>query len=302
MEQAGPGGIAAVVARIERGFERFGGIVPCSATARDAETVVTALALEHHSDGAALPLLALSDAPGVLDWDPEEGLEVADDTGRLYDARGVSVQPALGAMAATLWLEPAVPPDATRLSVEVAGLVRRGPARAGRPVERPITGGPWRLEIDLTPSRTAAPIPPYPVDARPEPSAARVPARSFRAFTGVLPIGQARITSHGAGCVWAMERYEDRGVMTVAGLLADRAPGARLRFGPGAIEVWDDRGGRYSALPVHGSSGRGWVEAAIEVTPGIDPAARTLGVRISEVPELADRGELQFGIAVPQDA
>ena len=63
----------------------LGGLVPSSAVAREGDTLIVALCVEVHSEGAVLPLLVLSDAPGLLGWDPVKGLSVRDDAGREYE-------------------------------------------------------------------------------------------------------------------------------------------------------------------------------------------------------------------------
>ena len=60
---------------------------------------------------------------------------------------------------------------------------------------------------------------------------------------------------------------------------------AQLReLGEGLVDIWDDRGARYSAGPVQGAGGPGWSETSIEVIPALDPAAGALGVRLSDLP------------------
>jgi hypothetical protein len=74
-----------------RRHDTFGGLVPSAATAAGGDTTLAALAVEHHADGAALPLLVLSDAPGPLAWEPSEGLRATDDAGGEYVARALSL-------------------------------------------------------------------------------------------------------------------------------------------------------------------------------------------------------------------
>ena len=110
-----------------------------------------------------------------------------------------------------------------------------------------------------------------------------------------------------AVCLWALERYEDRAVLSF-GTLADEP----LRVGPvtpgaGTVEVWDDRGRRYAVAPIHGAARPGWSETSLEIAPAIDPDARALGVRLSGLPcegappsgGEALAGPFTFGVAVP---
>src|SRR5207244_4403223 len=61
----------AILARAKsRSQSSFGGVVPSRAWARSGETLVAALAVEHHAEGAVVPFLVVSEAPGLLDWDP----------------------------------------------------------------------------------------------------------------------------------------------------------------------------------------------------------------------------------------
>ena len=125
-----------------------------------------------------------------------------------------------------------------------------------------------------------------------------------------MPIGQARLAEGAAVCLWALERYEDRAVLSF-GTLADEP----LRVGPvtpgaGTVEVWDDRGRRYAVAPIHGAARPGWSETSLEIAPAIDPAARALGVRLSGLPcegapprdGEALAGPFTFGVAVPPPA
>ena len=288
----------------------LGGLVPTGAVARAGDTLALALVVEVHPEGAVLPLLVLSDAPGLLGWDPSQGLSVRDDAGREYEAGALAQQAGLGALQTAAWLEPAPPPDARSLRLEISGLMRTAVARGGGGVERPLAGDVWELEIDLVPGRTAVDPPPEPDGAGPEGRPARVPARTYGGFRDLVPIGQARMAEGAAVCLWALERYEDRAVLSF-GTLADEP----LRVGPvtpgaGTVEVWDDRGRRYAVAPIHGAARPGWSETSLEIAPAIDPAARALGVRLSGLPcegappsggePLA--GPFTFGVAVPPPA
>jgi len=285
----------------------LGGLVPSAAVAREGDTIVTALCVEVHSEGAVIPVLVLSDAPGLLGWDPDGGLVVRDDAGREYEVGNLAQQAGLGALQTAVWIEPAPPPEARRLRLEVSGLMRTAVARGGSGVERPLSGQSWALDIDLVPPRTGRPVPEEPRRSSRPGRPARVPARTFGSFRDLVPIGQARMGEGVAVCLWALERYGDRAVLSI-GALADEP----LRVGPvvpggGLVEVWDDRGRRYEVAPIHGSSRPGWSETSLEVVPEIDPQARAIGVRVSELPGEGPpprgRGGLEgpftFGVAVP---
>jgi hypothetical protein len=288
----------------------LGGLVPTAAVARAGDTLVFALVLEVHPEGAVLPLLVLSDAPGLLGWDPAQGLTVRDDAGREYEIAALAQQAGLGALQTAVWIEPAPPPDARRLRLEATGLMRTAVARGGGGVERPLAGETWQLEIDLVPGRTAVAPPPKPEGEPPEGLPARVPARTFGGFRDLVPIGQARMAEGAAVCLWALERYEDRAVLSL-GTLGDEP----LRVGPitpgaGEVEVWDDRGRRYGVAPIHGAARPGWSETSLEIVPAIDPEARALAVRVAGLPcegppprgGEALAGPFTFGVALPPPA
>lgn len=287
----------------------FGGLIPTSAVAREGDTLVVALCVEVHAEGAVLPVLVLSDAPGLLGWDPSRGLTVRDDAGREYEVQNLAQQAGLGALQTAVWIEPAPPPDARRLLLEVGGLVRTAVAR-GASVERPLVGATWSLELDLVPPRTAADLPGEPTSDAAPGRPARVPARTFGGFRDLVPIGQARVFDGAAVCLWALERYADRAVLSVAALAEDPLRVAPLTPGVGRIDVWDDRGRRYEVSPIHGASRPGWSETSLEVSPAIDPEASVLGVRLADLPghgpspEHRDvlAGPFTFGIAVPSAA
>lgn len=287
----------------------LGGLLPASAVAREGDTLIMALCVEVHSEGAVLPLLVLSDAPGLLGWDPVRGLAVRDDAGRVYEVQNLAQQAGLGALQTAAWIEPAPPPDARSLRIEVTGLVRTAVAR-GSGIERPLSGSSWSFDVDLVPPRTAAEVPPSPTAPPPPGRPARVPARTFAGFADLLPVGQARLGEGAAVCLWALERYADRAVLTVGTLVDDPLRAAPLTPGAGRVEVWDDRGAAYEVSPIHGSARPGWSETSLEVSPAIDPAARALGVRLSDLPgHGADpgpppplAGPFTFGVAVPAPA
>lgn len=283
----------------------LGGLVPASAVAREGDTLVMALCVEVHAEGAVLPLLVLSDAPGLLGWDPAAGLTVRDDSGREYEVVNLAQQAGLGALQTAVWIEPAPPPDARLLRLEVSGLVRTAVARGGG-VERPLAGATWSLELDLVPQRTGAPLPDEP-EGDPLPGRpARVPARTFGGFRGLLPVGQARVAEGAAVCVWALERYADRAVLTVGALAEDPLRVAPMTPGAGRVDVWDDRGRRYEVSPIHGASRPGWSETSLEVAPAIAEDVGALAIRLSDLPgdgppeaRAALAGPFTFGVAVP---
>ncbi len=79
---------------------------------------------------------------------------------------------------------------------------------------------------------------------------------------------------------------------------------APLTPGVGRVEVWDDQGGRYDVSPIHGAARPGWSETSLEVSPAIDPRARALGVRLTDLPGHGPAaqvlvGPFTFGVAVP---
>jgi len=289
----------------------LGGLVPTDAVARAGDTLVLALVVEVHAEGAVLPLLVLSDAPGLLGWDPGQGgLTVRDDAGREYEVATLAQQAGLGALQTAAWIEPAPPPDARRLRLEVSGLMRTAAARGGGGVERPLTGDLWELGIDLVPGRTAVEPPPEPAAEPPSARPAGVPARTFGGFRDLVPIGQARMGEGAAVCLWGLERYGDRAVLSLGTLADEPLSVAPITPGAGMVEAWDDRGNRYGVAPIHGAARPGWSETSLEIVPAIDPEARALGVRASGLPcqgpppraGEALAGPFTFGIAIPPPA
>lgn len=285
----------------------LGGVVPSGAVARDGETLVMVLCVELHSEGAVLPMLVLSDAPGLLGWDPATGLSVRDDAGRDYEITNLAQQAGLGALQTAIWIQPVPPPEARRLLLEVTGLVRTSVARGGGGVERPLTGASWDLEIDLVPERTVAEVPDEPGDQVGSGRPAQVPARTFGGFVDLVPIGQARMVDGAAVCLWALERYRDRAVLTVGALVEEPLRVGPITPGAGRVEVWDDRGSRYQVAAIHGAARPGWSETSLEVVPPVHPEARALGVRLVELPGEGEPprgrtpldGPFAFGVALP---
>ena len=281
--------------------------MPTGAVARAGDTLVAPLVVELHAEGAVLPVLVLSDAPGLLGWDPVQGLRARDDVGRDYEVRTLAQQAGLGALQTAVWIEPAPPPDARRLRLEVTGLIRTAAARGGGGVERPLSGTSWDLDLDLVPGRTAVEPPPAAEGTPPQGRPARVPARTFGGFRDLVPIGQARMGDGAAVCLWGLERYADRAVLSLGTLGDEPLKVGPITPGAGVVEVWDDRGGRYAVAPIHGAARPGWSETSIEIVPAIDPEARALGVRLSGLPcdgppgrsGAALAGPFTFGVAVP---
>lgn len=292
-----------------RGLGGFGGLVPATAWSHSAQTVVAALAVEHHAEATMVPLLILSAAPGVLRWHPEDGLRAADDRRRQYRARSVAVQTGLGAAAATVALEPPIPADASRLQLEVRGLARAVPRRlGGEPVARELSGGPWDLWLDLRPPRTVREPPPDPAPAAGWSRSQRVPTRTFDGFLDLVALGQVRFRGRVAVCAWAIERYRERAVLTVATLIGEGLEAGPITPTDGAAEVWDDLGAPYQVIPIHGASGPGWAESSLEIAPALDPRARALGIRLARLPGADPDGEplgelvepFVFGVALPE--
>jgi hypothetical protein len=275
----------------------FGGLIPTGAVARGGSTTVAALCAEVHADGALLPLVVLTDNAGPIAIDTEHGIVVGDDTGHDYAVTERGQHPGLGLLQLDLWISPAPAPGARRLHVTVDGLTRTAITRRGDAVSRLLSDGPWELDIDLVPERTASPVPEEPpvrdLPARP----ARVPVRAWGSFEGIVPIGQARLGADSCVCVWALERYRERGVLSLSVLAPpearDLGPGAAA---PGAVELWDDRGRRYEVAPVHSVMRPGWTEVTLETTPALGEDVAAIGLRISLGGEPGDG--LLFGARV----
>lgn len=274
--------------------------MPTRAVARGGSTSVAALCLEVHAAGALLPLVVLTDNAGPIGIDVDQGIAISDDTGRRYRVEQRAEHPGLGLLQLDLWIAPAPPPDAHRLHAAIDGLTRTAITRSGDAVARLLSDGPWELDIDLVPARTAAAAPDEPPRRDAPTRPARVPVRAYGAFHDIIPIGQARVGAATCACVWALERYRDRGVMSLSVLTAPDArelgPGPAA---PGAIDLWDDHGRRYEVAPVHTINRPGWSEVTLEVTPAVGDDVRALGLRICGVgPAAEGLDELTFGVAV----
>ncbi len=285
----------------------FGGIVPSGAVAHGGETLVAALAVEHHADGFVVPLLVLSGAPGLIEWDPSIGFTVRDDRGDRYEARLLTSASGLGQLTASVWVDRPLPPEARRLELVLDGLARVNPTSgAGRGVSRPVAGGPWNLVVDLLPERTVVPPPAEPAAVRDVPQPGSVPVRAHAAFVDVVPVGQARIGEGVAVCVMAIERYWDRSVATIAAMGTPGDDATPPAIGRAEVAAWDDRGNAYRVAPVQGASRGSWSEVAMELSPAIPPDVTALGLRVSDVPRGADAGRrssvpgpFTFGIRLP---
>jgi hypothetical protein len=269
--------------------------------------LVAVLGIEHHADGAVVPLLLLSDAPGLVDWDPTIGLAIRDDRGNRYQAHALTATSGLGQLTTTLWVEPAPPPEVRRLELVVDAIARVSPPREGGPgVPRPLSGGPWNLVVELVPERTVTEPPAEPAERRASREVASVPVRSHGAFLGVIPVGQARLGEGSAICVLAIERYWDRSVVTLVALGPPGDDANAPAIGRARIEAWDDCGSRYRVSPVQGASRGSWSEVAAELIPAIPAEARALAIRVSDVPRGAESGSrlsipgpFVFGVRLP---
>ncbi|MGI9540031.1 MAG: hypothetical protein ACR2N6_07780 [Miltoncostaeaceae bacterium] len=270
----------------ERRLSAFGGLVPSAAVVEAEGALIAALAVELHAGGALLPLLVLSDAPGVVGWDVATGLTAADDRGGEYAVGTVAQSAGLGALQAAVWIEPSPPPEARSLDLTVRGLTRTSVGRRGG-VEKPLVEGDAAMRLDLLPPRTAVDPPPEPEEPPSAAPSARIPSRSRGAFAGLVPVGQARLDPDGAVCLWAVERYSERSVLTMATITEGRITIDELAPGSGRLDVWDDVGTRYSVVPIHGSSRATWMEASVELTPAIPAEARSLGIRVADLPARA---------------
>lgn len=300
------GGVSTTLVGPEgRAAENFGGLLPSVASVRSEETVAVALAVEHFADGAAVPLLVLTEAPGVVGIDPEAAVRASDDAGRSYEIQSVSVETGLGAAQATLWLSPELPSDARSLELQVAELTRTNPGRRGGGTAKPLSGGPWTLSVPLLPERTAADPPERPKGPSPIAEAPKAPARAASAFERLIPIGQARLRENAVVCLWGLEDYGDRAVLTLGVLTTELADTKQLEPGRGDVEVWDDQGNRYSVTAISGAGDGRWSETSLEISPS-PRDARTIGVQIANLPGSTRRdddrsleGPFTFGITLP---
>lgn len=284
--------------RARRDADGFGGTVPCDAVARSEETLVAALGVEHHDDGAVLSLLVLTGSPGLVEWEGTTGLEVSDDVGGTYEWEPVTRSFGLGQMAATVWITPAIPADARTLRVRLDDLTRVNPARGERGVARPLSGGPWELTIDLVPDRTVAEPPTRPPLAPAGDAPTSVPARAHGMFTGIVPVGQVRLIEGSVIEAVAVERYWDRWVLSLSALGRADALDAVPTIGRAVVEAWDDRGTPYRIQPIHGDTGGAWTDCAFEVTPALGDEVERIAVSVAAIPRGNDTGR-RFAIEGP---
>ena len=216
----------------------LGGLVPTGAVARAGDTLVLALVVEVHPEGAVLPLLVLSDAPGLLGWDPVQGLARPRRRGaRVRGAARWRSRPGLGALQTAAWIEPAPPPEARALRLEVTGLMRTAVARGGGGVERPLAGESWELEVDLVPGRTAVDPPPEPAGAPPRaarPGCRRAPSAASATSSRSARRGWPRAPRSASGR-WSATR-------TARSSASARSPTSPCGWGPSPPASGDRRG------------------------------------------------------------
>ena len=289
-----------------RSADTFGGLLPCGATARSDETIVVALALEHHTDGFAVALLILSGAPGQLAWLASEGLSVVDDLGKAYPVQLINQVTGLGALSATVWIDAPAPPQARVIRLSVTQIQRVAGTRDGAGGLRSLSGGPWQLELPLLPAGTIASVPPMGGDVLGASAARRIPPRSWSALRSVVPIGQSRVREGATISLWALERYEERDILTLSVLVDPPFVATPDEIGE-EIVLWDDLGAKYSCRTANALAGARWSETVIEVIPPVDPEARRIGIQIGSLPIIdADGapvglGPVTFGVALPSE-
>ena len=263
-----------------------GGLLPTSAVAREGDTLVVALCVEVHAEGAVLPLLVLSRRPRPAGLGSGPGPERA--RRRRADVRGRQPRPAGRASARSRppsGSSPRRPPDARRLLLEVSGLVRTAVARRRRASSARSPAPPGASTSTCVPPRTAAEVPEEPATPAAPGRPARVPARTFGGFRDLVPIGQARDGRRrgglplGAGALRRPRRAERRrpSPRTPCGWRRSPPASAASRCGTTAAAGT-------TSSPIHGAARPGWSETSLEVAPAIDPAARALGVRLADLP------------------
>lgn len=287
-----------------RSADTFGGLLPCGVVARSEETVVMALSLEHHTDGFAIALVILSGTPGQLAWIASDGLSVLDDLGKAYPVHLISQVTGLGALSATVWIDAPTPPQARAIRLSVSDIQRVAGSRGGAGGLRGLSGGPWNLEIPLLPEATIADPPPLGTEMRGAAAARRIPPRSWSALRSVVPIGQSRVREGASVSLWALERYEERDILTLSVLVDPPLMATQDEIGE-EIQLWDDLGTSYSCRTVNTVAGARWSETVVEVTPPIDQAATRLGISLVALPISdpdgvpVDVGRMTFGVALP---
>ncbi len=277
----------------------FGGLTPGGAVEESAETLVACLGVEHHLEGAALTLLVLTASPGIVEWDPADGLTVSDDTGGAYTVTTISLTSGLGQVEATVWIVPAVPSEARTLHLDVDGVQRLNPARGERGVVRELSEGPWSVDVDLRPPRTLRDTPTRPRESDDPEEVQAVPARTRALFDGVLPVGQARLVEGTAVCLTAVERYADRWIANVVALGPEDAESAAPAVGRANLTAWDDVGTTYRLTALSGASDATWSQCAYEAVPALNPEASVLAVEMTDIPRGRDSGSRRFAIDGP---
>lgn len=277
----------------------FGGLTPGGAVGESAETLVACLGVEHHLEGAALTILVLTASPGIVEWDPGEGLTVSDDTGGAYTVTTISLTNGLGQVEATVWIAPAVPPEARALHLDVDSVQRVNPARGERGVVRELSEGPWSVDVDLRPPRTLSDTPVRPAAPDDPEDVQAVPARARALFDGVLPVGQARLVEGAALCLTAVERYADRWIANVVALGPEDAESAAPAVGRAHLTAWDDVGTSYRLTALNGASDATWSQCAYEAVPALNPDASVLAIEMTDIPRGRDSGSRRFAIDGP---
>lgn len=273
---------------IPRHRDGFGGLTPGGAAGETPETLVICLGVEHHLEGAAVSLLLLTSTPGLVDWDPREGLAVSDDGDGMYDVTPISMTSGLGQIAATVWITPAISPDVHTLHLDVDAVRRLNPSRGDGGVTRELTGGPWSMDVDLRPPRTLETAPLRPRTTAVPDDAHAVPTRTRAAFDSVVPVGQAHLVEDAAFCLTAVERYADRWVATVVALGPEREPRQVPVVGRATLCAWDDVGTTYRLTAMGGEAQESWSQCAYEALPALNPEATVLAVEMTDIPRGRD--------------
>lgn len=275
----------------------FGGAVPSGEVADDHDSLCAISGIEHFTDGALAHLLVLSSAVGVMDVDAAD-LSVADNRGTQYSHIALATTHGLGHVLRSLWISPAVPTDATELTVVCTSLTRVAPNRQGGPIERPLPGGPWTVTVPLYPPRTVTDVPDEPERRRRMPPAPSATSRTYASFQRLVPIGQARVHDGIAICALSAEVYSDRWVLSVA-VFGESETDGTAPLTEATVTAWDNRSGRYRSRPMHGTTHERGREAAFEMVPRLDPDASAIAVRISDFGG-GSAADTTFGIRISQ--
>ncbi len=287
------------LAAVPRNSGGFGGLTPGGAVGESSETLVACLGVEHHLEGAAVAILLLTATPGIVEWDPSEGLAVSDDTGGSYTVTPISLTAGLGQVETTVWLSPAIPSEAHTLHLDIDSVQRVNPARGERGVVRELSEGPWSVDVDLRPPRTLSDAPTRPAESEAPERVQAVPARARALFDGVLPVGQARLVEGSALCLTAVERYSDRWIANVVALGPEDAESAAPAVGRAHLAAWDDVGTTYHLTALTGTADDTWSQCAYEAVPALNPEASVLAVEMTDIPRGRDSGSRRFAIDGP---